>query len=67
MVNNYQCTNYHVGHYCTVFTTEDKEGRPLPFAAYSHSSTAFFKLLHKLFKAYIQTMKIQNILFHLFN
>ena len=25
MVNNYQCTNYHVGHYCTVFTTEDKE------------------------------------------
>ena len=41
MVNNYQCTNYHVGHYCTVFTTEDKESRPLPFAAYSHSLHSF--------------------------
>jgi len=41
MVNNYQCTNYHVEHYCTVFTTEDKEGRPLPFAAYFHSLHSF--------------------------
>lgn len=57
MVNNYQCTNYHVGHYCTVFTTEDKEGRPLPLQPIPIPSTAFFKLLHKLFKAYIQIMK----------
>lgn len=69
MVNNYQCTNYHVGHYCTGFHPQRiKRAVLCPLQPIPIPSTAFFKLLHKLFKAYIQTMKNAKYFYYiLFN